>query len=770
MKNNLLHGKTFKRFALQGLILALPQFLIMLFCFAVTNRDTVKVEKFMIEDSGAGAEYIYLLMGRSSVGSDNIVPLLAALFGAVIGIILFRFLASKRAMTVYYGIGVKRTTFFRTVYLAGAKGLFLSVAVPLLLNCACNIQMLGNTEILWSTTAYYFLILFGMNLLGYTVAALCAGGSGTIVESAVNTVGILSLPFLLPEALGVLSRRFLQGSTAGLPMEALTTAEPYDNLGEIKEGILHIIPDKFNPFVTAQKAFADNYNHLIKGDNPQYVWNMDGAVFAVIFITVLVAVLAVCAVHVFKSRKAENCGIPGANKTLNTFGISVLAFYVYSIAAAVVPLKSAFLSALIGLALFFVIFMVFNIFTEHGFIKGLRNWKQSFVPLGATSVLLIVFVTGMFGYSSYIPKERDIVSARVTTVSTADDRTDITVTGTREARYIGSYSMQPSTYRRHAKYTPENCSFYDKTEISKVIYLNKMPAEDKGYTTVYNPFYPIGSRDIAISYTLKDGSTVTRYFRNCGDKAFDTLCLMQNNKFYKDEVLETFRKFLIEGEENTGFSVCSRFRTNETYPELTEEESKALYNAIEKDIKARTAEERFFPKEATLGFIGADSYVTDGVVDKLGNVTEKTRHNCLPITPLTSDMVNTIEVLRELGLSYVFEGIPEVKELFVVDEENNKRREKYSPFITPTMDFSTDHSEFTRMITEDVIDESKTLNIKDEAKIKELLSVAEPYYPTTRGGYLAACVIPNVGDYIMVIPEERAPEYVKKLCYSTANK
>lgn len=761
---SVLHGKTFRQFALKGIVFAAPQFALMLFSFVYVNYEAIARTLRSIKNNIPTQEYVYCMLGDSTPTVAYYLPLIAAVLGAAFGILMFYFLDSKRMMTVYYGLGMKRTTLFRTVYLAGTMCSFLSIAVPLLLNCTINIAMLGNTAILWSTTAYYFLVLFGMNMLGYTLSALCTAGTGTILESAIDTLGILSIPFLMPQVLALLSRRFLNGSAINMPITPMLIEKPFTDYSDIPDGVIYFIPDKFNPFITMQKVFVNDYDSLIKGDKPHYVWNTDGTVFAVIFISVLVAVLAVCAVHVFAHRKAEYCNIPGANKTLNILGNSILGFYILCLTATIFPLKSAFLSVIIAVILFTGIFLALNALTQRGFKKSIKNWKQVFIPVSVTAVLLLIFSSGMFGYSSYIPKADEIKSARVTSVY-PEGRGNINVQtiGTRYSRASGSYTSLGFSYLRNVtRYAPDKCSYYDETEIRSVLNLHEMLAESKGYKARFSPFEPIVSRDIAISYTLKNGKTVTRYFRNCDDKAFDALCLMQNNNFYKKDLSDWLKKHLTDSPDGKpDFSVCSRFMTGEKFPELTDEEALKLYNAVEKDIKKQTSEERIFPQEAILGFICQDSTSSYSRYEGEVLIDEGVSHLCVPYLTITADMVNTINILREFGLGSVFESVPNIKRALVIDEKNSKHRDKLPPMVSPNRDWMFMDNYLDKIISKDVTDKDKIILTKDESQIKELLSVAQPYYPTTRGGYLFIASDPKVSSYIMFIPEDKAPEFVK---------
>lgn len=780
MKNNLLHGKTFRYFILNGLPLIIPQLIVTALLFLIGNIRSViedSQQAFQIIEDGYSLKH-YFTIFTFSPERPELIPLAMVALGILFGIVMFAFLDVKKIMNVYYSVGLKRSALFSSVYTAGAILLILPAAAPLIINAVINAVLLGNTPVLWTTTLYVILIIYLFTMFGYTLAALCTGGTGTIPEAVLGSVTFASVPFIFGKALALLSRRFLKGSAFGLPFsrEFFT-----DSLKRSVHGSapVTLIPEKYSILNTFVKIIEDDYlyPHMTPNDKGLIpsVWFAPGAIFSVIAVAALTVLLAICAFRLFKKRKAEFCGIPGANKGLSIVSSLILGFYVFCITVTTVPFESSITAVILSFIVFVLFIILLNVLTEHSFRKGLEHRKYILIPTAAVGGALVIFATGAFGYSSYIPKAEDVKSARVTAVATDTIRSD---SHDIQRMISGSHGARISkTFNRQSSYniTP-NCTYLDESEIKGVIKLHEKLIKSDGYKRSYPLYQPISSRDIAVSYTLKNGKIITRYFRNLDDEALDCAVLLRFNKNYKNVFNEDMEFTFEHGDDELALYVQSRFLNYSEKLNLTEEQKAELFNAVKKDVNERTAEELLFPKRQPLCYLG-ERFIYDGYEAK-DIYSGAAAQLVYPILTVTEDMTETLKLLRQWGYSEAFNKTPDINcsnitKITVSKEANLKDREKFIPmFMSNMLDPGFYGNGFGSEKDKVYKDDEKVLTLTDKQQINAVLDNIYLEYPTTRGGYVVLIELKHpivleqaeaIKQVTAYLPENSAPEFVKNI-------
>lgn len=762
-----LHRATFRRFFLKSLTLAIPQFVIAAFFFLI-NNFLILTSSYTDENGKtiSSKDTLRFTIVQDIMNPEYIAPLFAIL-GFVLGIALFYFIDSKRTMTVYYSMGLTRKQLFSSVYGAGATVLSLSIVIPFLANAVINVIYLGSCSALWTQTLYYILFCLGINLFGFSTAAFCMSATGTIFEGAFNGLAFAALPFLFGKFLITLAKRFLNGSAFNLALKPMLYEAPlkdpvFGNVGSVA-------PD-WNPFKFGELLFSNSekYGRSFKEYKViSSLWTEPGHIFIIITLIALTVLLCALSVRAFSKRKSEFCGMPAANKTMNLFGVTVYGYFIVCTMAAMIPLNYI-LAAVIALASFVIIFFAVSCLTEHSFKLGFTHWKQGLISVSALGAMIIILGTGGFGYSSYIPDADEIKSARVTAIH--NNVFEEELPGLRKMTSLDGISFGDNGIGRKSIHgTPYNGSYFEESEISKVTYLHSKLIESKGYTKAVNSlnvssFYSSnGSRDVAICYTLKNGKTVIRYFRSVSDEAIEADILIHNNKFYKKEIIKKVRDNL---SDETELVLTAPFYKDSRDLDLTPEQKAELALAIEKDIKAQTAEERFFPDKQICGYLSI-KYMQKYGYDINDTIMHSESEEESPFLTITSDMVNTINLLQKWGYAEVFTSRPEITEAYITDERNIKEREMYLPIISCEPEgFSPFRQEekFSNPFTDyDVNDVNKVLNTKDTKQLREIMNVAQPWYPTTRGGYQINVLTKDKRTFTAFIPEDKAPEWVKAI-------
>lgn len=760
-----LHKSTFRRFFFKGLPLSLIPLVMMSNQSLMSNYMSFTSDNMVAENGEkikAADYYLYRIMDY--VLSEEMDSILFAAIGLIFAVFLFWVIDSKKMMTVYYSLGLTRKQLFGSIYAAGAVLLSLSVILPLTANAVLNVVFLGNCAILWTQTIYYILFITGLMLFGFSIGAFCMAGTGTVFEGALNGLAFSLLPFYFGKSLLNLTKRYLNGAAFNLKLAQIAIEKPTE---KIADGTIGTLPKNWNPFTFGEILFGNKYGTALKETkNVPSLWNDAGANFCVIFIIAAAVLLAVLALRKFSHRKSELCGVPAAAKYMNLCGVTVYGFFVVCAVASMLPLNYI-LSAVIALLIFVVLFFSVSCFSEHSFRLGFEHWKQCVASVAVLGGMIIILSTGMFGYSSYIPKAEDVRSARVTAVH--NEFSEAPLPGLRQMSLDVGYGSSGALFRTMTQLGSFSGSYFDESEISKVTSLHEKLIESKGYTEYYNSNqFSNASRDIVVCYTLKNGKTVTRYFRNVNDEALEADILIHQNHFYKSEMIEKAKNILTVSDETK--AVIAPFYEEHKAMDLTEEQCSELFKAIEKDITAQTAEERFYPKTQILGYLGyivsgmeqRNEMFSDGYSTYIMEIDEEQPEKAAPFLTITPDMKNTISLIQKWGYGDIFAHRPETTTIYAFDERKISEKNFYQPFVTSATERHFYDDMDTDFIESSYLQENeKLVEIKNKKQISEILSVAQPWYPTTRGGYQIIIKTSKEKARAAFIPEDKAPEWMK---------
>ena len=138
---------------------------------------------------------IYIL-GDSGMRSEAWMAFLMLLAMAT-GIMMFRYMFSKKAVNVYYSLGISRKNMFLAKYLSGAFLLVLAVLIPLIIDIILNLAFFGSCKELWISASFYFLGTTLSLLFAYSVSVAVCCRVGTIIEAIVYRGVFLVAPFVL---------------------------------------------------------------------------------------------------------------------------------------------------------------------------------------------------------------------------------------------------------------------------------------------------------------------------------------------------------------------------------------------------------------------------------------------------------------------------------------------------------------------------------------------------------------------------------------------
>ena len=136
-------------------------------------------------------------------------------FGAVLAVVLFRFLLEKRSTTAFFSVGLSRVKLYLSRYLAGALCIVVGIAVPFAISLLLNHLALGLYEgqvheFFYVTSGYIVVALVAFSLA--SLATICAG---TLFETCTFALALLFSVSVVLWGIGMLADYLLVGNAAG---------------------------------------------------------------------------------------------------------------------------------------------------------------------------------------------------------------------------------------------------------------------------------------------------------------------------------------------------------------------------------------------------------------------------------------------------------------------------------------------------------------------------------------------------------------------------
>ena len=586
--------------------------------------------------------YRYVILPDAEVVSYFLM-LAVCLFSSLTGVFLFRFMAAKKTVNVYYSLGIKRRSLFLAKYAAGAIMLAVSVAVPLLVSAVVNTHYFGASAELWTAAIYYMLSLYLLAMLCMTVTAAVFSTVGTVLEGIGFSAVILLLPTILIYCLQFLMSTLLWGSPYG---------SRHIHFGDYQEFDRSFVQEltQYNPIFFLQRgleklAMPKTGETIAKGD------------IATAFAELLpwLAVCAVClgiALLVFQRRKTEISGFIGKNKILNFavelilgFGAStVVLYFLYSR----INHMLAFALALLPYAVIYLVIEAILTRSAKDLLKGL--WKLP-VHLVIPIAVYAVFTTGLFGYTGSIPVTEDIRAVYVDA--------DYPLDGYGEKYWSGSNNFDSFAISTDNMNLAGALTTDRDIEFARQLHQMMIDAKDAEQTI---------DKPLCIVYVLNDGSEIRRYYPYTTVDALKKSLLLYETDWSRETLTEVIssnptQQQLADDDANPGVEHPYRYTaygyetgtvfladaiTGEHIPlTLTPEQHTALKQALIADVTAQTAQQKFYPDQPNRYFLrfydGADAQF------ELGEYETGTYNG--PWTfPLTESTRDTQAFLRENGM------------------------------------------------------------------------------------------------------------------------
>lgn len=595
--------------------------------FAIFFFSTISnfiYEKYTKQDVLSGEE---LEMARNSsgffwsfIGSSlqaQFISILLVFAGVLAAIILFSFVLSKKHCNVVFSHGMSRRKIFLANYLGGIVPFYAAIII------AAFCELLSSFSVGFAPTAplikialYFVLSFMGIYTLAFTVTSTAIAFSGNIIESGVFTLIIGFFPYACNVFFGSMSELFTLGSTGA-----------YSGKWNIFNPFLYMLDFlKSGEFVTDD---IDSYFILLSNKEPYYKLALTDF-SGIITDFVLAGIIFAIAYIMFEKRRNEISGTFGRAKGLNEICGAISGFYAVTLALYVMKMdyvsygNGNVLTFLIALLSFVIGYFIFKMTFGHKRRLVIKRMLRAIPAYGvAFAIVTVIFSTGLFGYSSAIPNADEVkeITFSVSTVnpySVANDYNGIhreadygyaPMTRLESRTYYGLFDtlLQGYGYGYARSLYPTYTTSVGE-EIGKLIEIHKSFVKSG---KIRNTASTACGTNFEITYTLKDGSTVKRYYTETtednakailGLSDFSGVKAAVGNYFYNPESDE--KEYYASTDVATGdyfFLYSKDLKKCHRCDTVTDE----LKKAITADLNAQSANDVFFHKpEDELGVIG----------------------------------------------------------------------------------------------------------------------------------------------------------------------
>lgn len=541
--------------------------------------------------------YRYFLFNEYGQQSQNLLIHAAVIgFSVMLGIVMFRFIANKKTVNVYYSLGITRTNLFVAKYAAGLLMLFVSILLPFAAGLVINIATFGSSAELWTVIVFHILGYWALSATAYSLTAAVFSGVGTIVEGVTFSGILLLAPTMLLYCVQFLMAKLTHGTPFG---------HFYDTRYNMSNSLSSSLSD-YNPILFLFKRVSTLGSLSRTSAEAEFVWEAPDFTGVVLWLFAAAA-LFLGALWIFRRRKAEICGFLGMNRVLNFTATFVLGFFPLCIAVYAIDLR--YINILVGFALFAAIYAVI----DFALIRNLREWAKGFkkLPLhvGIAALIVLVFATGLFGYSSRIPKAERIESIEISGVG---------YTGIINPLGSGGYIMEDFLFRFGNEQPIDG--FTSENDIKIISRIHKLIADtgklDDDKNSAGSADSTIKKTSVRIVYNLKNGRRLFRYYDNATPEILNALLTVEETDRYKELILRNLTvpvtdkdapevsaaKNTFQGEGSGIFAYPSLLNKATLLP-LDAQQRHELLDALAQDLIEQTIEERYFPKKPALGAI-----------------------------------------------------------------------------------------------------------------------------------------------------------------------
>ena len=704
----------------------------------------------------------FIFESYSQISSNVLIHLAVITFSILLGVVLFRFIASKKTVNVYYSLGISRKNLFVSKYLAGLAMLALSIILPFAACLVINISTFGSSPELWSTIIYHILGYCALAFTAFSLTAAVLSSVGTVIEGLTFT-GILMLgPTMVIYGLQFLMSKLVLGSPFGYF---------YDENYTVTNALASKLSG-FNPMLFLFKNVSAIGSLARQNPEDKFVWT--APVYSdIILWFAITAALFLLGITIFQKRKAEICGFLGSNKWLN-FCITFLVGF-FPLCVAISSPAPIMASILIGLAIFVFLYSII----DFALIRNIKEWVRGLyklpIHLGISILIIIVFSSGLFGFSQRIPNIDSVKSVAIAPVTYSGVINPFSYFGFGDESFI--YSVGTNT---------QLDGFETEKDLKTITGLHKLLIDagkltsSQGDVNLTARQRVVGS-EIRISYQLKNGKTIDRFYSAASLETLSAFLALDKTDRYNELIMQNLTQAVTAKDsdktaanktffqdENTMIKLLPNTLSSVNTVDLSPENRTALLNAIAKDLTEQTIEDRFFPTVASIGVIHFSSVSNEKLyMNEYGDyVSEKPADNTYSLFALvnsdsasiviTDKMENTLRFLKNNNLVYLFDkpqGTAFVSAQVLPATSSSNNPYYYGSAIS--LHFMGGWGKFTNEYSSF----AGTYEVTDKALVDEIEANAHISYYNSNPGYYVRFKLANGGGYTTeYIPADKMPQ------------
>lgn len=696
--------------------------------------------------------------------------LVVGLSSVMLALYNFRFMHTKKAVNVYYSLGVRRRTLFAGKVVGCVVSQLIGVALPFLICALYNCRLFGSSELLWQASGYYALCMLSIALYPFAACVFAMTRTGSTMEGLVCGVVLTFAPTMLFYGAYLLSDILLAGTF-------------FDGWFYGRDPDVFVEPTFGGSFHFLDFLYpVTNYDFgdALAGTTLR-VYALPSFGYPIVYLAAFAA-YSVLAQIAFNRQKTENAGFLAAcprifAAAIFALGAILIPWCVYLFYDARFVTESAVVFA------FFMIAVAFGLFV--GIVAILLRSKEKIkaqlptggIMAGALAVFVLIFVCGGFGFETRIPDSEKIVRAGITF-----EVGEGSVSSNEGYSYIGDskdlYEYNPPV--DHAKlflqsllyadswYNSDSFVYFEEAEnIERVCQIHGLLLEDARNRHSTN------GAAVVISYELANGSSLTRAYPYVPFDVMDEFLPLLNTREYR----EATARYLESLSANKVTLFSQNLTTQSDVSMCTDDWSKAeyaLHKAIVQDVLDGNVPMDCLSDSAPVGYIGMYSYDRENTFQS--RVGYLAFYSDYVVIPVYSAMQETLAVLQQYNLTpyfedmfkpvaaYVYENpLPGLTPIELSDYTYRLGRLQFRGMV---YDWNPGMSSETEMTVPDAQIVPPSATFTDGAELlEELAQNAQYTYFINEPGYFVEFVYTDQAPYVInsvaYIPASQMPDALK---------
>ncbi|MBQ8575166.1 MAG: hypothetical protein IJ447_03860 [Clostridia bacterium] len=421
--------------------------------------------------------------------------------GVLNAMLCFNFAWSKKQANVVLSLGMKKSDIYFAKILGGIvpMGVAITLAgvIETIANVSGNYIVNGRFFAMAAFTMLQYLVIY---ILSFVLSSAVMANTGNVVEGIIFTGVIALLPMTLKSFLVNTFWQFTHGAYIAPKSNVYVPEWNWS--------------DPFEAFANFDYSFMSTYFEQDNTVLPSVI-HWSGVIMAAIYAVVIVLLGYLG----FKKRRNEICGTWGRAKGMNEIVAAVTGFYAsYLIGLYIFSLShgdSGILTYIICCVSFLVAYVVFKmIFGYKRKKEVMASFSRFPVYAMGLAAVFMVFSLGLFGYSSKVPEADEIKSVSVS--SPYYKAMDEGFAGSSEfalkLSLMENYAVFPeldgTMYSGGVLESPK-ITYTDYQDIEKAVDIHKSFVRDG---KIKNNGAHSCASNVIITYTLKNGKEITRYY------------------------------------------------------------------------------------------------------------------------------------------------------------------------------------------------------------------------------------------------------------------